>query len=186
MKDFARQKIEGVICAEELYSGDKRNRGEVANDLGLRFDSISPLEETDGPDDSDFYGFRGDWEQNAARAKLGIREDMKFRESGLEIYNENTEGWEEAQMRYGKLKENLERKISLRIGIGGLGGKLIERGGDRRILQKPHECRQVAINKNLPTILEAEENEEKESAISANGAQIWKIRRRFRKNNLKR
>ena len=83
----------------------KRNvTKEVPNDTRLRRGSISPLGDTDGFDDSDFYGFCGVFEQNTGRAKLEIQADMMYQETELEIYNENTEEWEEAQIRYGKLK----------------------------------------------------------------------------------
>ena len=70
---------------------------------------------------------------------------MKFQERELEIYNGNTEEWEEAQMRYGELKWNLPRKRSSGIGFGELRENLIDWGEDRRIRQKSQESRQGDI-----------------------------------------
>ena len=41
---------------------------------------------------------------------------MKGREAVIETFNGDTEEWEEAQLKYETLGEDLERKISLGIG----------------------------------------------------------------------
>ena len=67
-------------------------------------------------------------------------------------------------MKYEGLKGDVERQISIIVGFGKLRGRLIERGGDRPIMQKSQERRGDNINQNLPTIAECG-NVEKESAI---------------------
>ena len=49
----------------------------------------------------------------------------------LTLIRANTKEWEEAQVRYGQLKGDLETKIGLLVGFGGLREELNERGGDR-------------------------------------------------------
>ena len=83
----------------------------------MRCKSIYALKETDGPDGSDFYGFFGDFEENKGRGQLGIEEATQYQARDLEIYNEDTEEWEEPQMRYDRFKGNLARQISLSIGF---------------------------------------------------------------------
>ena len=65
-----------------------------------------PLKEKNGPDGSYFYGFRGYCAENKGLGALEIEEeDMQYKVRELEIYNKDTEEWEEAQMSYEMLKE---------------------------------------------------------------------------------
>ena len=70
----------------------------------------------------------------------------------------------DAQKNYESQEGDLERAISLIIGLGKLGESLSEWDEDRQIMQKSEERRRDSISKNLPTILE--ESESKESALS--------------------
>ena len=96
--------------------------------------------------------------------KKVIGGELKGQEGELEIFNEDTEEWEDAQKTYGGLKNDLERKISLTAGCERLRDRLIERDGYRQIMQKPQGRKKENIDGNSPTILE--EDAEKESAIS--------------------
>ena len=64
---------------------------EVANGVRIRRRPLFHLEETGDFNDSDFYGFCGDFEQNTGRWQLRIQEGAKHKEVELSIYNENTE-----------------------------------------------------------------------------------------------
>ena len=112
-----------------------------------------PLKETDGFDDSDFYGFCGDFEENKGRWQLEIEGDAKYQERELAIYNGGTGEWKEAQPMYRRLGGNLGRQISLSIGFGRLRGKLSDRGGFRIIIMRKSRQTRQEINKNLPSIL---------------------------------
>ena len=54
-------------------------------------------------------------------------------------------------MTYERLKEDLERQISLIIGFGRIRERLCDWDEDRRITQRPKEHNQDPINKNPPT-----------------------------------
>ena len=66
----------------------------------------------------------GDFGRNAGLWQLEIEECVKFQEQELEMYNEDTKEWAEAQMGHGDLKECLGRLLILRIGFATFGGKL--------------------------------------------------------------
>ena len=75
--------------------------------MRLRIDSKFHLKDTDDIDDSDCYGFFGDFEQNAGLGQIGV-EMGRITKKELEPYGEDTQEWEEAQLRYGKSKAKLE------------------------------------------------------------------------------
>ena len=88
-------------------------------------------------------------------------------------------------MKYEWVKANLGRRISLIIGSGNLRGELSDWGGRRIIiLQKSLEIRNADINKYLPIISEGGSGK-KNRRFRRNRAQIWRIRLRPRKGNLK-
>ena len=88
-------------------------------------------------------------------------------------------------MNYGRLKEDLGRRISLIVGLGKLIELLSDWDGDRRIMQRPQERKKEDIRKNMPTVLE-EEYEANESEISAKAIRIWAIWSWFMMESLKR
>ena len=86
-----------------------RKRGEakqVPIDVRLRIDSIPPLKETDDFDDSDRYGFRIDLGQNSGIRQLEIQGEIYLKERELAMYNEDTQEWSEAQIRYANQGEH--------------------------------------------------------------------------------
>ena len=120
------------IGAENYIRGCEVN--DVANDLRLRIKTASPIKGTGDSDGSEFYGFRGDFEENKDRRRLEIEEEEgKCRREIIRIFDGDTEEWGDAQQKYGTLKEELWQKISLDIASGHLRGRLIERGERRKI-----------------------------------------------------
>ena len=98
------------------YHRQRREIKEVANGLRLRYKSIPPLKEAGDFDGAEFYGFCDDFEENKGLWHLGIDEDLRCRGMELDIFNEDSGGgWKDAQMKYGRPKADLERRISLSI-----------------------------------------------------------------------
>ena len=60
---------------------------------------------------------------------------MKCKERERGSYGDDTQERREAQLRYGKMKGNLGREISLGIGFGEFRGNLKDWEEDRRIMQ---------------------------------------------------
>ena len=90
------------------------------------------------------------------------------RERELELFNGDTEEWEDAQQKYERLTGDLERQISLIICFGQMKVRLIDWGEGRGVMQMSQELKQAGINKNMPTILGAAENEEKIGDLGGN------------------
>ena len=57
----------------------------VANGLRLRLDSAPPLIDKNDFEDSDCYGFFGDFGKNTGRRQLEIREGAKYEERVIDI-----------------------------------------------------------------------------------------------------
>ena len=87
----------------------------------------------------------------------------------MESYGEDTQEWGEAKLRYGKIRENLGKQISLGIGFVGLSERLKDWEEDRGIMQDTRGSRKEEVNMALPPITGEAGNEEKESAISEKG-----------------
>ena len=98
LNDFARRRKEGRKFAQENYSRKGRNRTS-RQWLEITDRPEAPLTEIGDFDDSDFFGFCSDFEQNAGLGKLGIRDGLNYKERGLETYGEDTQEWKEAQLR---------------------------------------------------------------------------------------
>ena len=86
--------------------------------------------------------------------KLGIEDEAKYKERELGSYGEDTQNGErergrersrEAPLRYGKLKANIGRKISLGIGAGELRENPNDWAEDRRIMPTARESSQVGL-----------------------------------------
>ena len=106
--------------AQKNYIRKREGPQQVPIDLRSQAVSYSPLGETDDFEDSDFYGICNDFENKASPGKLELLSELKFEESDLETYGEETQEWQEWQLHYENIKRNIERKISLRIGFVGL------------------------------------------------------------------
>ena len=81
--------------------------------------SISPLKGAGDFDDGEFCGFCGDFEQHDERIQNHLKIEMECHMESLDMYDEDTEDLQEAQVRYGQLKQDLERQIALCIGSEG-------------------------------------------------------------------
>ena len=106
-------------------NGGKKLTEEV-KDFRSAYKPISPLKDTGDFDDEFFYGFFGDSGPNGERAQNAHKIEMGDRD-GISDTDGKEEGeWREAQLRYGQLKEELDRQIGLGIGFGGFRNKLQE------------------------------------------------------------
>ena len=74
----------------------------------------------------------------------------------IDTYSNGTQKWPEAQMKYAKLKGELERQIGISIGSAGIRGKLDSWGEDRQATLKTKEMNQSGINRTRPQISEDE------------------------------
>ena len=86
----------------------------------------------------------------------------------IDTFGNYTEEWQEAQMKYGGLKGDLERRISLSIGFKGKGG-INNSDGERGMLNSK-DLEKSGINRKLPGIWE--EGGVGESAISLMRSEI--------------
>ena len=62
----------------------------------MRYKSISPLKDSDGFGDEEFYGFAGDFEQNKERWGHEMEIEIAGQEELIDTYGNDTEEWQEA------------------------------------------------------------------------------------------
>ena len=70
--------------------------------------------------------FCNDFENKASQRQFELETELKFTVRDLESYGAYTQEWREreAQLNYGNIKQNLARRIILRIGLAELRGEM--------------------------------------------------------------
>ena len=73
-------------------------------DLRFRYKSIYTLKDTDDFDGAEFYGFRGDFEQNKATFQEQMGIEMGRSKEIIDTSGEDTKEWLEGEVMYDQLK----------------------------------------------------------------------------------
>ena len=93
------------------------------------------------------YGFCGDCEQNKERRQKETEIGIEGQKEIIDTYSNDTQGWKEAQMKYGKLKRIISKETWSKYGVEGIRGKLGNWDEDRQAALKTNELRQSAVHR---------------------------------------
>ena len=113
----------------------------------------------------EFYGLPCDIEQNNERLQNEMVIEMGGRKEIIDTFGTDTTEWQEAQVRYGQLGENLETQIGLCVGLGGLGGKSNNRDEAREWNDGVKELKRRGIDRQLPRIDEDAEGNQSDIPV---------------------
>ena len=85
---------------------------------------------------------------------VGVGVEMGNLRCVIDTFGNDAEEWQEAQMKYGELKEDLRRRISLSICPEGVIGKLNNRNVDIGGMLSSQDSKQSGIRRKPPLISE--------------------------------
>ena len=114
------------------------------------YKSISPLKEAGDFEDGESHVFRGDVARN--KDSWPKENEIECRGEIMDTFGKDTGEWQEAHLEYGKLKQDLYRKISLSIGMEGVRERLDNSGGRRREMLNSQDLNRSGVNWEHPQI----------------------------------
>ena len=167
LKDFAKQVKDEKNWKNKQYQERRKKISEKVKGIRVKGENCHlPWKEVSEFEDDEFDGFCGDFEQKWSKIRTDSEKGIEDEEYVIDTFGENTEEWKEATQKAHDLRENLRVQFELKNSYGELRTQLEEWEEDKQWKAREESNRRTNVERNLPTIPEAEEVDDFENTIT--------------------